>query len=109
MLTEKFVPLLIESVSPNGKRLLFLTSGLSSIEVTEYENHPLAGSPSAGWPKEEYRHSGDQEHLKKLGAQDPSVSGHFVKEVIQGKRDYRIGKTVNGPGVQEVKGEVLSW
>ncbi|OQD66289.1 hypothetical protein PENDEC_c054G01408 [Penicillium decumbens] len=40
------------------------------------------------------------ETLKKLGALDPSVGGHFVKDVVLGKRDADEGKAINSQGIQ---------
>lgn len=41
---------------------------------------------------------GDAEELKKLGAMDPSIGGHFVKDVVQGKRDEDVGKVIWNAG-----------
>ena len=52
IMTHTFAPLLLKSSQP---RLLFVTSGTSSIaETTRFGNKALAiinGSPEAGWPK----------------------------------------------------------
>ncbi|WWC69933.1 uncharacterized protein I206_103877 [Kwoniella pini CBS 10737] len=48
LLTEIFLPLLIKS--KNGK-ILFITSGSSSLNRTEDLNFSLNKSPSSGWPK----------------------------------------------------------
>lgn len=37
---------------------------------------------------------GEQEMLKKLGAQDPSVGGQSVRKVVEGERDGDAGKIV---------------
>lgn len=53
IMTSTFVPLLLKSSSP---RLLFITSGTSSlIETEKFDNPALArinASPAAGWPKD---------------------------------------------------------
>ena len=43
---------------------------------------------------------GDQEMLKKMGAQDPSLGGNFIREVVEGVRDEDVGKVVRRDGVQ---------
>ena len=48
-MTRIFAPLLIDSEDP---RLLFITSGLSSIEIASDASHPKYQIPPAGWPKE---------------------------------------------------------
>ena len=52
IMTSTFVPLLIKSSAP---RLLFVTSGTSSLNETERFDYPplarLNASPDAGWPK----------------------------------------------------------
>ena len=47
-MTQTFLPLLIKSDDP---RLLFITSGLSSLEIAADVNHPRYQVPPAGWPK----------------------------------------------------------
>lgn len=37
---------------------------------------------------------GDVERLKELGAKDPEAGGHFVREVVEGKRDGDIGLVI---------------
>jgi hypothetical protein len=44
--------------------------------------------------------SGDPESLAKLGAIDPSIGGHFVKDVVEGKRDADVGKAILKERVQ---------
>lgn len=44
--------------------------------------------------------SGDEEALRKMGAQDASVGGHFIKDVVEGKRDYDAGKAIRAKQVQ---------
>ncbi|PQE12962.1 hypothetical protein CJF30_00002841 [Rutstroemia sp. NJR-2017a BBW] len=40
------------------------------------------------------------EALKKLGAQDPSIAGGFIRDVIEGGRDADVGKVVTAKGTQ---------
>lgn len=42
---------------------------------------------------------GSQEKNKAQGAQDPSVAGPFVREVLEGKRDDQAGKVIMRDGV----------
>lgn len=35
-----------------------------------------------------------RENLLKIGAEDPSVGGEFMKDVVEGKRDQDAGKVV---------------
>jgi hypothetical protein len=35
-----------------------------------------------------------------MGAQDPSVGGHFLKDVVEGKRDHDEGKVIRKDMVQ---------
>ena len=48
-MTSTFLPLLIKSSDP---RLLFVTSGLSSIKIASDSSHPRYQNPPAGWPKQ---------------------------------------------------------
>lgn len=52
VLTHGAIPLLLESQNP---RLLFITSGTSTLTMTENFSHPslqrINASPSSGWPK----------------------------------------------------------
>ncbi|KAL4996065.1 hypothetical protein BDV10DRAFT_173065, partial [Aspergillus recurvatus] len=48
VLTSAFVPLLLKSTDP---RLLFVTSGASTLNGSESRTLPLDQSPEAGWPK----------------------------------------------------------
>ncbi|WWC91835.1 uncharacterized protein L201_006782 [Kwoniella dendrophila CBS 6074] len=50
---------------------------------------------------------GDRKQLIKWGAKDPSTSGNFIKDVIEGKRDNDIGKIVNPPNAPT--GDILPW
>lgn len=49
IMTHTFVPLLLKSSDP---RLLFVTSGTSSLAETETEELWLNKSPAKGWPKQ---------------------------------------------------------
>jgi NAD(P)-dependent dehydrogenase (short-subunit alcohol dehydrogenase family) len=40
------------------------------------------------------------EKLKEIGARDPSIGGHFIKDVIQGKRDQDVGKAIRIDSIQ---------
>jgi NAD(P)-dependent dehydrogenase (short-subunit alcohol dehydrogenase family) len=48
IMTETFVPLLLESSDP---RLLFVTSGTSTLAGTDNLALPLNKAPPKGWPK----------------------------------------------------------
>ncbi|KAL4900858.1 hypothetical protein BDW74DRAFT_161228 [Aspergillus multicolor] len=48
ILTSTFIPLLLKSTDP---RLLFVTSGTSTLLGSERRNLPVDRSPEAGWPK----------------------------------------------------------
>ncbi|KAK4962977.1 hypothetical protein LTR10_000604 [Elasticomyces elasticus] len=137
VLTTLAMPLLIKSSNP---RLLFVTSGTSSLietELMEGIHGRINAAPDAGWPKSgqlnpltSYRSTKTglnmlmkewdrilrndavkvwaispgflatglggvgSDVLKKMGAQDPSVGGHFIKDVVEGKRDEYQGKIV---------------
>ncbi|WWC94531.1 hypothetical protein V866_001377 [Kwoniella sp. B9012] len=144
ILTTLLVPLLLKSSNP---RLLFLTSGTASFELSTNPGFILNKSPAAGWPKPPQRElfsyksskvalnmimrdwhrilkedkvkvwtvnpglvvtglGGDPELLKKLGAGDPAGSGQFVVDVVEGKRDEDVGKTVQR---QWLYGEILPF
>jgi NAD(P)-dependent dehydrogenase (short-subunit alcohol dehydrogenase family) len=47
-MTDVFMPLLLQSSDP---RLLFITSGLSSLQKTSEKFYPAPNPPPAGWPK----------------------------------------------------------
>ncbi len=49
MVTHVFMPLLLRS--PAEKRLLFITSGMSTLTRTRDRFFPLESAPHAGWPK----------------------------------------------------------
>ncbi|KAI0121311.1 hypothetical protein BJ170DRAFT_688067 [Xylariales sp. AK1849] len=49
VMTHVFMPLLLESSDP---RLLFITSGLSSLQNTSAKFYPNPNPPPAGWPKD---------------------------------------------------------
>lgn len=148
VLTTLAVPLLLKSSEP---RLMFVTSGTSSMAETDPENwgnlaHLLGrinASPEKGWPKDKelnpitsYRSTKaglnmlmrewvrilkndsvkvwaispgflatglggvGKEQLLKMGAQDPSVGGQFIRDVVQGKRDHDIGKIIRKDMIQ---------
>ena len=40
------------------------------------------------------------EHLRKLGARDPSEGGDIIRDVVQGKRDHEQGKVIRANTVQ---------
>ncbi|KAJ5247584.1 hypothetical protein N7468_002567 [Penicillium chermesinum] len=127
--TVEFVPLLLQSASPD----------YSSSQVFAVIN----ASPEAGWPKpqtlnptESYRSSKaglnmmmrqwyrilkndgvkvfavspgflatglaglGEETLRKMGARDPAIGGNFVKDVVLGKRDADEGKAIYIQGIQ---------
>ncbi|RDW67273.1 putative short chain dehydrogenase [Aspergillus mulundensis] len=48
VLTSTFIPLLLQSTDP---RLLFVTSGTSTLIGSQRRNLPVDRSPEAGWPK----------------------------------------------------------
>ena len=48
ILTSTFAPLLLESADP---RLLFITSGTSTLTGTENQALPINHAPAKGWPK----------------------------------------------------------
>ncbi|WWC89031.1 uncharacterized protein L201_003949 [Kwoniella dendrophila CBS 6074] len=132
ILTSTLIPLLLKS---KDGRILFLTSGTASFELSTNEEFFLNISPEAGWPKKYQRElpsyksskvglnmimrdfyrilkndnikvwtvnpgfvvtglGGNPETLKNLGAGNPDQSGSFVKDVVEGKRDKDVGKTV---------------
>ena len=37
---------------------------------------------------------------RQMGALDPAVGGHFVKDVVEGKRDQDVGKTIRKDMIQ---------
>ncbi|KAK3678033.1 hypothetical protein LTR78_002128 [Recurvomyces mirabilis] len=144
VLTTSVMPLLFASSNP---RLMFMTSGTSSlIETEELEKMPIArlnAAPGAGWPKADlvnpvtcYRSTKTglnmlfrewvkilrndhvkvwaispgflatnlagvgAEQLRKMGAQDPSIGGNFIKDVVEGKHDRDVGKIIRSTMVQ---------
>jgi NAD(P)-dependent dehydrogenase (short-subunit alcohol dehydrogenase family) len=48
IVTTTFIPLLLQSADP---RLLFVTSGTSSLTSTENPKAPINSVPEKGWPK----------------------------------------------------------
>jgi len=144
VLTTAAIPLLLKSSDP---RLMFVTSGTSTITGTENMTTPIFqrinASPPAGWPKpenvnpiESYRSSKTglnmlmrqwhrillndgvkvwaispgflatglggigREQLLKMGAQEPSAGGNFIRDVVEGKRDQDVGKVIWANGIQ---------
>lgn len=51
ILTHTFVPLLLKSSDP---RLIFITSGTSTLAESETSTIPVNQSPAKGWPKQSY-------------------------------------------------------
>ncbi|RYP36065.1 hypothetical protein DL767_003537 [Monosporascus sp. MG133] len=49
LVTASFMPLLLKSTDP---RLIFVTSGLSSLTRTSEKFYPIPNPPPAGWPKQ---------------------------------------------------------
>ncbi|RYP91674.1 hypothetical protein DL770_002199 [Monosporascus sp. CRB-9-2] len=49
LVTTSFMPLLLKSTDP---RLVFVTSGLSSLTRTSEKFYPIPNPPPAGWPKQ---------------------------------------------------------
>ncbi|KAI0521734.1 hypothetical protein F5B22DRAFT_634603 [Xylaria bambusicola] len=144
ILTTLAVPLLLKS---SDARLIFVTSGTSSLTETESNDTPalqrLNTPPAAGWPKQmigistmSYRSSKTglnmvmrewrrtllndgvkvwavspgflatglagigEEKLKQMGALDPAIGGHFLKDVVEGKRDHDEGKIIRRDMIQ---------
>ncbi|OCF60931.1 hypothetical protein L486_00575 [Kwoniella mangroviensis CBS 10435] len=50
---------------------------------------------------------GDKEQLKKWNAKSPDTSGIFIRNVIEGKRDDQVGKSISPPGAPS--GDILPW
>nr|XP_019003072.1 uncharacterized protein I203_04109 [Kwoniella mangroviensis CBS 8507]OCF66533.1 hypothetical protein I203_04109 [Kwoniella mangroviensis CBS 8507] len=50
---------------------------------------------------------GDKEQLKKWNAKSPETSGIFIRNVIEGKRDDQVGKSISPPGAPS--GDILPW
>ena len=164
IMTATFAPLLLKSHDP---RLLFMTSGTSTLTGTENLASPINKVPAAGWPKTTltaqnnlpaYRSSkcgmnmmmrgmsqhcslphpifltnlffvthsewhrmlkedgvkvwclspgflatglgGDVEANKSIGAGDPAIAGHFVRAVLEGRRDADVGRVLLREGLQ---------
>lgn len=147
VLTTLAISLLLKSSDP---RLVFITSGTSSLWETDPENWGamqhlarINASPAGGWPKDtevnpitSYRTSKTglnmlmrewvrilkedgvkvwaispgflatglggvgKEQLLRMGALDPSVGGHFIRDVVQGKRDQDVGKVIRSNMIQ---------
>jgi NAD(P)-dependent dehydrogenase (short-subunit alcohol dehydrogenase family) len=143
VMTTIFMPLLLQTPNP---RLIFMTSGTSSIANSENMTFAVNHYSPKGWPKGNfdgksfnvpaYRSAktglnmlmrewhralhedgvkvwaispgflatglggAGAEALKKMGAQDPSVAGGFIRGVIEGSRDADVGKVVTANGTQ---------
>lgn len=147
VLTQLAMPLLFKSSDP---RLLFITSGTSSISETDpanWTNSPhlarINASPEKGWPKQAnaqsittYRSTKtglnmlmrewvrilkndgfkiwavspgflatglgglSKETLIKMGALEPHVGGEFIRDVVQGEHDDRVGQVIRSNHVQ---------
>ncbi|KAF7319263.1 Response to drug-related protein [Mycena chlorophos] len=147
VLTTLAVPLLLKSADP---RLMFVTSGTSSMWETQPENWGtmvalarINGSPVAGWPKPKemapitgYRSTKaglnmlmrewtrilkndgvkvwaispgflatnlgglSPAMLRKMGTLEPHVGGEFVRDVVQGKHDDRVGLIIRSQQTQ---------
>ncbi|KAI0111182.1 hypothetical protein GGR51DRAFT_557588 [Nemania sp. FL0031] len=41
-----------------------------------------------------------EEKLKQMGALDPAIGGHFLKDVVEGKRDHDAGKVIRRDMIQ---------
>ncbi|KAK9413284.1 hypothetical protein SUNI508_02483 [Seiridium unicorne] len=127
IMTHTFVPLLLKSTDP---RLLFITSGTSTLAGSENQDLPINKVPPKGWPKpahpltdvvaEWYQNlkedgvkvwcispgylatglGGSAEQNKPFGAGDPAVAGEFVRDVLKGERDGDVGKVILRDRVQ---------
>ncbi|KAI9648878.1 hypothetical protein NHQ30_003519 [Ciborinia camelliae] len=143
IMTTTFMPLLLQTSNP---RLLFITSGTSSVTNSENMAFAVNHYSPKGWPKGNfdgkafnvpaYRSAKTglnmlmrewhrmlhedgvkvwaispgflatglggvgSENLKKMGAQDPSVAGAFIRGVVEGVRDSDVGKVVTANGTQ---------
>ncbi|KAJ4385642.1 hypothetical protein N0V93_010071 [Gnomoniopsis smithogilvyi] len=147
VLTHLAIPLLLKSSDP---RIMFVTSGTSSMFETEPENWGnmqhlprLNASPQKGWPKQKevnpitsyrstkaglnmlmrewvriLREDGvkvwaispgflatglggvPKETLLKMGALEPHIGGEFIRDVVQGKHDDRVGKAIRANQTQ---------
>ncbi|KAJ4856743.1 short chain dehydrogenase domain-containing protein [Trichoderma breve] len=119
MVTFVLASLLLKSTSP---RLLFLTSGLSTMGGFTQSHRPAYRCSKAAinmlmliWNftlKQDGVKTwaiapgllatsmvGDPEALKQRGAQPPSLGGDFIKSVIEGERDADAGKVIARDGV----------
>jgi NAD(P)-dependent dehydrogenase (short-subunit alcohol dehydrogenase family) len=139
ILTHTLMPLLLKSSDP---RLIFITSGTSTLAEVGNAALKMNQSPPKGWPKESftitaYRSSktgmnmmmrewcgilkedgvkiwcispgflatglgGNQEANKQMGAEDPTLGGNFVRDVVEGARDQDVGKVIR-------RGDVQPW
>ncbi|KAF2096235.1 NAD(P)-binding protein [Rhizodiscina lignyota] len=137
ILTHTFVPLLLKAVDP---RLLFITSGTSTLAESGNTALPVNKPLAKGWPKQSlgipaYRSAktgmnmmmrqwvrilgedgvkvwcispgylatglgGSLEMNKKMGAQDPTIGAHFIRDVVEGARDQDVGKVIRKNDIQ---------
>ncbi|KZL78584.1 short-chain dehydrogenase [Colletotrichum tofieldiae] len=121
IMTSAFAPLLLKS---NDPRLLFITSGTSSLTGSENVVFPFNKPLARGWPKvtiPEWHRTlvddgvktwcispgylatglgGSLEINKKQGALDPAVGAGLIKSVLEGARDGETGKVVSSQGIQ---------
>ncbi|KAF2815602.1 NAD(P)-binding protein [Mytilinidion resinicola] len=104
IIPSTLMPLLIQS---SNSRLLFITSGTSTLAGTEDLAVFVNKSPAKGWPKDAfsipaYRSSktGMNAGLVPNGAGDPAVAGDFIRSVLEGARDADVGKVILRDGVQ---------
>ncbi|KAB5550786.1 putative short chain dehydrogenase [Coniochaeta sp. 2T2.1] len=136
IMTATFAPLLSKSTDP---RLVFIASGISSLEGSQDSSKPWNQVPVQGWAQylkppspdvpayrcsktavnmlmryEWYRFlkedgvkawcispgylatglGGSRERNHQHGAIEPAIGGHFVRDVLEGKRDDNVGKVI---------------
>ncbi|KAJ2992056.1 hypothetical protein NUW58_g2305 [Xylaria curta] len=121
ILTTLAVPLLLKSSDP---RLIFLASGTSTLTETERADISCTEAAKTGlnmlmreWRRTLLNDSVKvwavspgflatglggfgEENLKQMGALDPSIGGHFLKDVVEGKRDQDEGKVIRRDMIQ---------
>jgi NAD(P)-dependent dehydrogenase (short-subunit alcohol dehydrogenase family) len=127
ILIHTFVPLLLKPLHP---RLLFITSGTSTLAKSENTTTAMNKSPTKGWPKQAhaiaaYRSSKTGMNMMMrewtrilredgvkvwcispgflvtgLGGEDPTLCTSFVREVIEGTRGQDVEKVVHRNGIQ---------
>ncbi|KAJ5234501.1 uncharacterized protein N7469_003669 [Penicillium citrinum] len=117
ILTYTFAPLLLQSADP---RLLFVTSGTSTLAESDNLALRFNQPPKKGWPKSSlmipaYRAmkawciapgflamgiGGNLEMNKQMGAIDPAVGADLVRDVVEGGEDQHVGRVIRRDGVQ---------